>query len=90
MLLKSQVSKSLVLNGKNNELYLTRTHLVCYLITNLKKGSERKMTNTLIYAIDFFVLITVLVGVGSAIRKDILWFNQRQKEKQEQSIIKER
>ena len=40
------------------------------------------MTNAVIYAIDFIVFVVILAGVGSAIKKDIAWYNKKQEEKQ--------
>lgn len=40
------------------------------------------MTNTLIYLIDFVIFITLVGWVAYGIRKDVVWYNERQKQKQ--------
>lgn len=40
------------------------------------------MTNTLIYLIDFVIFITLVGWIAYGIRKDVVWYNERQKQKQ--------
>lgn len=46
------------------------------------------MTNAVIYAIDAIIFVIIVGGVINAIRKDVIWHNEKQRQKQ--SVIDEK